>query len=140
MGLDVDGADGVRHDDGVEPVVDGLGRRRLDAVVGREAGDEDTPDAEAIELRRELGAGEAGVAVGRRVCALLHHVVDRVGIEVRMELGPCRSLDAVFGPGTALLREGRVSGRVEILRRDDVLEELHQRVDDRHDRIAVGDG
>ena len=57
-----------------------------------------------------------------------------------MELGPHGALHAMLGPRPALLREGRVSGRVEVLRRDDVIEARHQPVDDLDDVVAVGDG
>ena len=105
--VQVDGPHRLEQDERREAEPPGVERRGVDAVVRREAADDDRFDAAVTEDRLELGglrlagdrvAGrEPGVAV-LAVHALAHPGRVRGRVEVRVELGAPRVRDAVDRP------------------------------------------
>src|SRR3712207_7466910 len=82
----------------------------LDAVVRRQADDDDLVDVLGPQQVLEVGAVEPGVAVAAVLLALVDHHVDRLAVERGAQLGPWRALDAVHRPDPAALGERRVVG------------------------------
>jgi enoyl-CoA hydratase/carnithine racemase len=136
-GFGGDGADRIGQDDGIEAVLGGLDRGRSYAVVGGEPRDDHALGAELAQPFGEIGSGESGVAVGPGIGPFLDDCVDAFGIEVGMEFRAGCSFHAMGRPRSPLLDEGRVSRRMNVLRREDVPEARHKRVDHRNDVAAV---
>ena len=112
--LEVDGRDRVGQDVGLEAEPGGVERRRLDAVVGRQADDDDAGDGGGAQERLELGGDrlpadrvahrEARIAV-LAVGALAdpRRVVGEC--QVRVELRAPRARHAMDRPDAAVLGE-----------------------------------
>jgi len=148
--LEIDGRDRVGKDGRVEPETDRVEARRLDAVVGRQAGDDDPLDRslaeEPLELCRDLLARvrvahrEARVAV-LAVRALEDRRPD--DLQARMELGAPAAGDAMDRPDAAVLREVGRRWRVPVLGvRDERARRegcAGRRVDDGDDPLRAAD-
>jgi hypothetical protein len=138
VGRHVDGADGVgEHHHGVAGGA-GVQRRRLDAVVERQAGHHHPLDAPAGQELGQLGLPGA-VFLNLRLASLEHPEVG-LDLQVRVELPSRRALHAVHRPRPALLDEGGVVGRVAVLAGGHGLEPGGKLVDERHDLVALGNG
>src|ERR687886_686396 len=94
-------------------------RGGVDAVVERQAADEDAPYAARAELLGEVGAVEARVGLLVAPGRLLDGQVDLLLAEPRVEVGAARAGHAVVGPLAAVFGEREVVVRVPVLRGDD---------------------
>jgi multidrug efflux pump subunit AcrA (membrane-fusion protein) len=116
----------------------GVQRGRLHAVVEGEANHHHPLDPLLAEEVGQLRV-PARVAVQLTLAALEHLEVG-LHAQVRVRLPAGGALHAVGRPGTALLDEGRVVGRVAVVGGDHGGEPRREPVDDRHDLVALGDG
>jgi len=138
--IDVDGADRIGENDDIEAVLACFDGRRADAVVGSQSGDEDPSYAAIAQAPCEVGAGEAGVAVGVDVRSFLNDLIETALIQVGMKGCTACSLYAMNRPRSTLLDEGRVSRWVEVLCGENELETRHEVVDNGGHFIALGYG
>src|SRR5207253_10932594 len=89
------------------------------AVVGGDAGDVhrvDVPAPEVVGQTSALGVDALEAGVRGVVLPLVEHVLDRAGVEVRMELDTGRAHDTVRGPAVAEVGlGGEVTSRVDVV-------------------------
>ena len=97
-GSTFDSAHGILDDGDVEALASRVEHGVLDAVVGREARDEEAVTPRSRRSSPSRRVLEAGISLAVRVLALVDHDVDLGPLQVRMELGAGRSRHAVHRP------------------------------------------
>src|SRR6266852_3362864 len=157
--LVVDRAAGVFDDRSGEAELARIERGPGHAEIGRQAAYEHALDAALLEIafearaRLAVGLEEGGVAVDVLVVALADEKLRLRDREILVQRRAVASLHAVIGPQHLLAvgkldrveglppgmrsRERLVSWRMTVLRQHHVCEALRERVDDRHDLVAL---
>jgi len=93
----------------------------LDAVVGRQAADQQVVDGALAQQLCKIRAVEGRVTLGATIGSLVEHDVDVLALERRMQLGAGRARHAVHRPRPGRVRadERAVIGRMPVARGDD---------------------
>ena len=154
-------AAGFDHDD-IEAEATRVDGGIVDAIVGRESDEEDSPQIALSQITRKprrrapVVFVEGGVGIDAGTEALANDEFRALGLQRRMEARARRTLHAMVGPQRLLpighldaleccparmrRRKGTMTRWMPVLGQHHMLEALGQPIDDRHDIIAVGNG
>src|SRR4030095_11883095 len=102
----VDGARAIEEQGNREAGCEGVKHARLDAVVGRQAADEELPESARLQFGGEVALPKGRVALAFGGGRLLDHEVDPVAPQFRVQLGAGSAAHAVARPVTAAVLEG----------------------------------